>query len=74
MAPKPGRDRDPGVARRLHDDGDVAGLDILGQHRPQSVEISGGGAEASTDPQETSHFICKTRLVRSTTRDIDAQT
>jgi hypothetical protein len=73
LSPEPCGERHPGVAGGLHDYGDVGRLHILGQHAPQTFEVTASGAEPAPDPYQLPRLVGETCLMRGATSDIDPQ-
>src|SRR6478736_4860911 len=71
VAAEPGRQRDPGVAGRLHHHLDPLG--VFWQPRPQRVQLVWVGAKPVTHEQESSLLVCQRCLMRSTASYVDSQ-
>lgn len=71
VAAEPGRQRDPGVAGRLHHHLDPLG--VFRQPRPQRVQLVWVGAKPVTHEQESSLLVCQRCLMRSTASYVDSQ-
>ena len=70
---KPGGQRHPRVAGRLHHHQHLRRVGALRQHGPQPCQILRRGAEPTADPNEPALLIGEADLVSGSTRDVDAQ-
>jgi hypothetical protein len=68
---EPGRQRNPGVAGRLHHHRDLSGCGGLDQPGPQPVQLGGLGAEPMPGPQQLPTRVGGAGLMRCTHRDVD---